>query len=191
MLNHDPEWDKGVEAARSGDLTGALFVFKKIANQKNGEAAFVEIGNIYEFGGHNFERDLDEAKKWYEKSVTLVGDTKAYLGLGRLYASEISTFKNYATAVDYFYAVKKERGAKFALGYMHEKGLGVEQDYELAITYYKLAADQGHVMALRNYGLLNIKTKRYRIGLTNFLKGAYQITQISYKDKNDERLRIS
>ena len=65
--------------------------------------------------------------------------------------------KDYETAASYLLPAadeKKHPAAQFYVGYMHEKGYGVDQSYEKALEYYRLAADQGNVLALNNIGFM-------------------------------------
>ncbi len=48
----------------------------------------------------------------------------------------------------------EDRRGQFKMGYLHHKGIGVDQDFEKAAEWYRLAADQGHAMAWHNLGLL-------------------------------------
>ena len=43
---------------------------------------------------------------------------------------------------------------QFKLGYLYHKGIGVEQDFEKAAKWYRLAADQGNAVAWENLGQL-------------------------------------
>ena len=44
--------------------------------------------------------------------------------------------------------------AQFLIGYMHEKGQGVSQDYAKAAKWYALAGEGGHPFAQNNLGVL-------------------------------------
>ena len=52
------------------------------------------------------------------------------------------------------FAEQGDAGAQFALGVMHDEGLGVPQDYREAATWYRRAAEQGHASAMNNVGLM-------------------------------------
>ena len=47
-----------------------------------------------------------------------------------------------------------ETGAKYALGVIHAKGLGVAQDFEKARHWFRSAAEQGHARAQNRLGRL-------------------------------------
>ena len=44
--------------------------------------------------------------------------------------------------------------AQFSLGYMYDKGIGVEQNYPEALKYYQQAASQGDITAQFNLGCM-------------------------------------
>lgn len=46
--------------------------------------------------------------------------------------------------------------AQFSVGVCYERGVGVEQSFEMAAQWYEKAAEQGHIMAERNLGVLYI-----------------------------------
>ncbi len=43
---------------------------------------------------------------------------------------------------------------QISLGWMYEKGQGVEQDYTKAVSWYRKAAEQGYAEAQFNLGLI-------------------------------------
>lgn len=52
-----------------------------------------------------------------------------------------------------------ERGdaeAQFNLGHLHEKGLGVPQDFKKSAAWYRKSAEQGYACSQRDLGLLYI-----------------------------------
>ena len=80
-----------------------------------------------------FADDFEDALKAYDS-----GDYKtAY----RLLVNEANT--------------KKTARAQFNLGVIYAKGQGVMQDYKEALKWYKLAAEQGYVMAQNNLGAMS------------------------------------
>jgi hypothetical protein len=112
------------------------------------ELAYVEIGNIYELGTGGVDQDLEKAIRWYQKSIqSNAPDSAAHLGLGRIYLqSEDSGTRS--KAYSHFFQVRDvELGALFALGEMHNRGIGVELDRVEALKYFKAAASNGHITA--------------------------------------------
>jgi hypothetical protein len=84
------------------------------------------------------------------------GDANAALILAEaLYNGKIMPW-NFSEAARY-YRIAAEKGSTMAqtsLGYMYDKGLGVEQDQVAALTWYRKAADHGYPPALINVGIM-------------------------------------
>ena len=57
--------------------------------------------------------------------------------------------RDYATALREFEPLAKQGHARAQtnLGWMYDKGLGVPQNYETAVKWYTLAAEQGYAPA--------------------------------------------
>ncbi|WP_317930585.1 tetratricopeptide repeat protein [Halioxenophilus sp. WMMB6] len=154
----DGRWIDAVDLYRKGDKTGALFRFKKLA-QEGCAAALVEIGNIYERGGGGVSSDVFEAEVWYLRSVEVLDDPKAHLALGRIYL-DFSGFSQRFDKAHYHLSLledSSEMGAFYGLGLIYEKGLGVREDVEKALAFYQKAMTLGHIGALRNAARLLFK----------------------------------
>jgi len=78
-----------------------------------------------------------------------------------LAANEAYQAGDYAAATRFWspLATRGNAAAQFAMGYMAEKGEGVQQDFGTARRWYDRAADQGHALAQYNQG------KMYQGGL--------------------------
>jgi len=62
-------------------------------------------------------------------------------------------------AIEY-YILSADKGNSFAqntLGFLYEKGLGVEKDLKKSIEYFTLSADQGDSDAQHNLDVFGIK----------------------------------
>ena len=61
---------------------------------------------------------------------------------------------DYAVAIELMQppAEQGDTHAQFLIGYMHEKGQGVSQDYAKAAKWYALAGEGGHPFAQNNLG---------------------------------------
>ncbi len=194
--DHKPEtgseirWKNAIYAFRDGDYAGALFLFKKLA-QEGSLPALVEVGNIYELGGNGVDQDYIEAKKWYERSVNEIDDSKAYLALGRLYYAGHGVEQDFNKAFFYFSKLENEPGALYILGRMYEYGEGTNKDLKLALSYYKKASELGHALALKDYGLLTIKQGRYLKGFFTWMKACIIIFKIVLLNPDDRRLKVA
>lgn len=185
-----PDWEKAVAAFENGDLSGALFTFRKISKQRPG--ALVEIGNIYEIGGGGVEQDYSKAKIWYEKAIDEVDDPKAHLGLGRLWYFGWGVEQNFERARYHFETIEEahEPGALFALGHMHLHGQGVNCDRDVGLQYLKKSISYGHLLALREYGKYEVTEGRVFSGLIIFLKAVLKVMILLVKSPGDKRIRI-
>jgi localization factor PodJL len=101
---------------------------------------------MYEHGT-GVERNIDEAKLWYEKAAAQ-GNIKAMHNLGSLMAALEPP--DYSAAVEWFllaarYGVKD---SQYNIALLYEWGLGVQQDAVEAYFWYSAAARQGDVDAL-------------------------------------------
>jgi len=175
---------------RSGDRVGSLFIFQRLAKE-GCSPALVEIGNIYEQGGGGVEKDIATAIKWYQRSVEVIDDPKAHLGLGRLYLQYGKTDGDYSNALYHLSLLEntEEMGAFFGLGIIHELGLGIARDTNAAIRYYQRACELGHVLAEKNLSRIMIKSGHF-LGIIAWLKSCWKIARIVFKNPNDRRLSL-
>ena len=75
-------------------------------------------------------------------------------------------------------ATTRNKMAQYGLGLMYADGLGVEQNYAEALTWYRKAADQGHAPAQSNLGWMHENglgvEQNYAEALTWYRKAAAQ-----------------
>ncbi|MCB1662202.1 MAG: tetratricopeptide repeat protein [Pseudomonadales bacterium] len=188
--SHDEKWHEAVGMFRSGDRAGALFLFQRLAKE-GCSPALVEIGNIYEQGGGGIERDVDKAIEWYSRSVKVLDDPKAHLGLGRLYLQCGKTDDDYFNAYHHFSLLEstQEMGAFYGLGVIHDLGLGVSRDTVVAVRYYQQACQLGHVLAARNLARITLKSNPFK-GIVLWLISCWKIWRLALKNPSDPRLSI-
>lgn len=189
ISGHDEKWKEAVEMFRTGDRAGALFVFQRLAKE-GCSPALVEVGNIYEQGGGGVAKDMDKAIEWYSRSVGVLDDPKAHLGLGRIYLQRGKN-DDFFNAYHHFLLLEasREMGAFYGLGIIHELGLGVARDADSAIRYYQHACQLGHVLAMRNLARIMIKRRPLK-GVVMWLKSCWKIWRLVTKNPNDPRLSI-
>jgi TPR repeat protein len=120
------------QAADSGDAAGQY-----------------DLGILYA-SGKQIERDYDEALVWIRRSADQgYGDALKELELMRVLG--LTSLEDYA-ALFTRSKVRADRGetnAQFALGLMYDLGLGVTQDWEMAILWYRKAAEKGILPAAK------------------------------------------
>ncbi len=102
-----------------------------------------------------------------------IAATGAHARPGDLERAQAAYFRgDYAAALELFepLAQQGDAHATFLIGYMYEKGRGVEQDNAKAAEYYGRAADLGNPYAQNNLGVLY----KYGRGVPKDLVQAYK-----------------
>lgn len=154
------------------DATTANKWFEKF---KNDAKAQYSLGLFYEFGNFGtywFEKDLQEAAKWYEKSAaqgypqavealnriaedlekikikTSKTNVENYIDLGK----KANDAEKYTEAFGYFQkaADMGNSTAQSWLGYYYRYGIGTKRNFTKAIEYFEKAAKQGDAYSARN-----------------------------------------
>jgi TPR repeat protein len=107
--------------------------------------------------GRGVARDPEMARTLFTRAAE-AGYPWGKYHLGNLAFSE----ESYATAKRWFEAAASDDvlPAIFHLGVMHQLGLGVPANEEVACSYYERASRRGHVLARRN--IMGIMLKRER-----------------------------
>ena len=141
-------WYEVADLYDSGDVAGAVFQLKRLANERF-SPALVELGDKYEFGGGGIDVDLAEAVEWYKKSVEAIDDVRSHIGLARIYLQSKDLDPDRSLS---FYHLKiladtDTMAGWFGLGLAHQNGIGTEVDLEAAETCFKNAVEKGHLVA--------------------------------------------
>jgi|GEM_PF-4762146 len=113
------------------------------------------LGKAYTSGTSRVEKDLSQAKLWFERAAKN-NNSEAQYELGKLFYTGQGTDQDYFNAQEWW-EKSAELGnldAQHRLGYLYSEGLGVEQDYTLAKLWYTKAALQGHAEAQTLLGSL-------------------------------------
>ncbi len=115
----------------------------------------VALGLAYASGTPRVEKDMQQAKLWFELA-SLKGDSRAQYELGKLFYTGQGTDKDYFNAREWWIesALKGNLDAQQRLGYLYSEGLGVERDFEKAKFWYSKAAREGHAEAQTLLGSL-------------------------------------
>lgn len=110
--------------------------YESSATQGNSNA-MVHLGYLYLFG-LGTEQDLTKSMNYFNNAAT-AGNADGYAGLGRYYLNNPSipdaaslAYSNIKTACD-----EDNTMGIYLMGYLYEKGIGVTQDTNTAITYYE------------------------------------------------------
>ena len=188
-IHHDI-WAEAVTEFRNGNLSSALFLFKRLA--KDGcTPALVEIGNIYELGGKDVEQDLSLAEQWYQRSVNLQDDPKAHLALGRIRLRNAKTKEDYRRAHEHFSLIEDydDMATQYCLGLIYEFGLGTQIDLSKATQFYRSAIALGHIMAKKNLARICMKDSLLK-GLWLWIGAMPGIIKVGWANPADRRLGI-
>jgi len=148
------DFDKGLEAYKSGDFKTALAEWTPLAEQGVANAQS-NIGQMYK-SGLGVLASGTKAVKWLTLAAEQ-GNIKAQSVLGDVYREGNSdVVKNY-TASKNWYEKAAQRGdmtAQSNLGVMYELGMGVEKNTKTAVNWYTNAAKQGYALAQFNLGTM-------------------------------------
>lgn len=135
------------------DYKAALQYFEKAAELGNAQAADY-VGYMYQ-NGLGVNTDLKEAIKWYKRAAADSTYVEGLESIGYIYAdSDNKDWYNPKEAFQLFTraAAKNSAASQNMLGVMYHTGEGIPQDDSIAVTYYRLAAEQGYTRAQYNLG---------------------------------------
>lgn len=94
----------------------------------------------------------------YWKFAASAGNALAQFQLGEIYSAGLQGApRDVAKAIQYYSAAKAIVPAKLRLGDLHERGVGVPQDYKLAYKYFEQASKRGSSRGAARLALLQLK----------------------------------
>ena len=112
-------------------------------------SAMLALGRMYE-EGKGCEKNSQSSIEWYLKSAK-AGNTSALFKIAEYYYNN----ESYDVAIEYCEKAKKYNLSAYTiLAECYEHGRKCEQNYEKAFKYYKLAAENGDIKAMRQLGNL-------------------------------------
>jgi TPR repeat protein len=147
------DFDKGLDAANSGDYVTALKEWRPLAEQGHAGAQN-NLGVLYS-NGNGVLQDYQEAVKWFRLSAEQ-GNVNAQNSLGSMYDNGEGVIEDDKEAVKW-YRLAAEQGddeAQTSLGVMYALGTGVIEDIVLAHMWWNIAASQGHEGAKKNKDII-------------------------------------
>ena len=133
------------------DNAEAVTSYRKAA-QLGDRVSMRFLGEMCEMGD-GVPQDTVAAAAWYKKAAEK-GDSVSSRLLGRLYLEGDGVEQNYAEALSWFRKAEFDTPAKRYRGIMHERGLGVPQDYEIAANLYRAAAVSGDIESMCRLALM-------------------------------------
>lgn len=145
-------------AKRSGleeDYQKAYELFEQAAENDEKEA-YYDLGmmNLY---GEGVPKNREKAFYWFEKAAN-TGDDSAVAQIGTIYLKDESV-RDYDLALSFFNqaAAKGNLTAEFYLGLMFVQGLGVKQDYQTALEWFKKASHPQHAFGMTGVHPISIQ----------------------------------
>ena len=152
-LAFSADYQKGLDAYKSGDYATALREFRPLAKQGIARVQFY-LGVLHE-KGLGGPANNTAAIEWYTRAVEH-GDSFAQNNLGLLYKKGLGVGKNFKFALKFF-SLSADQGhapAQLNLGVMYDEGLGVPQNDKTAVKWYRLAAEQRYAKSQFNLGAM-------------------------------------
>ena len=147
------DFNKGLEAAQSGDFKTALAEWTPLAEQGDSDAQY-NVGLMY-FNGWGVPENDKTAVKWLTKAAEQ-GYAMAQHNLGLMYKYGNGVLENDKTAVKW-YTKAAEQGladAQYNLGLMYANGWGVLTDNRRAYMWYNLGSYNGSENAGKNKDII-------------------------------------
>ena len=140
------DFDKGVEAHKSGDYITAFKEWLPLAEQGNYTLQY-NIGIMHKIG-QGVPVDIAESKKWLQLSAEQ-GYAPAQNSLGDILLYGRGVVNDYAKATEWYRLAAEQNhdGAQKSLGANYEYGLGVPQDNVVAYMWYAIASLNGNQTA--------------------------------------------
>lgn len=165
-----------------GQYLQACALYEQLAEQGN-YGCSRRLGWMY-FLGEGVERDLEKATDFFKQAASH-DDLESIFCLGKVAFS----LKKYDEAIEY-YSTANDKGfapATYRLGWMY---LNKKQYFDrgLGVTYLQKAIDKGHVRALRDLSVLQIKSPSVLFGLINYMRFIVRLIKVAANDTQDERL---
>jgi TPR repeat protein len=147
------DFNKGLEAAQSGDFQTALAEWTPLAEQGDSDAQY-NLGVMYD-NGYGVPENDKTAVKWYTKAAEQ-GDAKAQYNLGVMYDKGYGVPENDKTAVKWYTKAAEQgyAGAQGNLGVKYSNGEGVLTDTKRAYMWSNLGSYNGSEKAGENKDII-------------------------------------
>ena len=149
------EYHFGVKKSELDDGYHEAYQLFLKAAENDEEDAYYYLG-IMNYHGQGTSKDIEKAFYWLNRAVE-AGSNDAIGMIGRIYFEDAS-IQDYEQALALFKkgAAKGNLTAEFYLGWMSVQGLGVEQDYQQGLEWFKKAAHPLHAAGMTGYDQLAI-----------------------------------
>ncbi|MDR2126238.1 MAG: hypothetical protein LBP63_05360 [Prevotellaceae bacterium] len=164
----------------------ALACFEKAAKQNN-TVAMRNLALMYRRGLGIKQKDVVKAIELYTKAAEL-GDSDAMTELAALYLGNEHTDYEKAKALSKKAAEQGNSNALCETGWMFTEGIGVSQNYAVAMDYYVEAANKGNTTALN--AIANAYKNGYGIN-RNYTEAFNLYMKSAKQDDRDAMYEIS
>ena len=168
----NPEFIKAKKQHDTKNYVEAISLYEPLA-QKGNSWAMRNIALLYRYG-LGVDKDLEEAKKWYKKSIEK-DNMQAVEDLGHVYYEE----GKFDKALECFLKAAANENPKgiFMLGYLSQNGKGLPLDYKKAEEYYLKATRKNYAEAYYRIGKLyqeggNGITQNFQTAMNWYLQAA-------------------
>ena len=143
------DFNRGVDAYRSGDYVAAMSEWRPLAEQGNMVAQYA-LGVMYDLG-EGVSKDTNQALTWYRQAAEQ-GYALAQYALGVIHEKGEGVSQDHHEAVKWYRRAAEQGYAigQYALGLMYDNGLGVTADKVLAHMWYNLGAANGNDLGGKN-----------------------------------------
>lgn len=153
-------------------------------------SALSMLGTVYETGCGVVEISPENAVRYYLRSIEALDDVNSHLGVSRIYL-ENPILDPGRDLVRYHLELLASNdivGGVYGLGLLHQHGVGIPQDHEVALKYFERAANLGHLGA--KVALFQMKGAKGVLGL---IKVAWTVLQFKILERmrpSDPRLGL-
>jgi TPR repeat protein len=163
----------------------------RLAAKQGIASAQYSLGMIYEMG-LGVQEDINIAARWYHKAAKQNHD-KAQHRLEKLF--DKARIEEYRLAAEH--NGHSQEDAQYSLGLIYELGLGVEQNKDIAVKWYKKAAKKNHREAQYRLGKLfdieqtrDIAAKWYKKAAKYEDKAKYRLEEL-FNEKEIKKYRLA
>ena len=188
MRSFNEEFIDAKECYEKGDLISAYNKYLVLAKEGHVESQ-IFLGWMIATG-KVFQADPESGSRWFKQAASLGSASGSFY-----YGRYLTTQNNHIEAFKY-YLIASERGSisgTFRVGYSLSRGKGTDVNYKRSYGYLHSASKQGHIFALKEIGVLDIKGQRgFAHRFLGFFEVMYAIfwgMSLSIIDPYSDRLR--
>lgn len=169
------------------------------------DKAALKLGTLYYSGKNGLAKSYPEAYKWFKVAADK-GNFTAQYNVGMMTEQGVGDVvqKDLVKAFQYYLKSGKQGYylAQNALGRMYVEGVGTTQNYARGMSWYRLAADQGHVDSQLKlaelFANINVKGLPYNLAYAHvyynivaaYAKSPYREQAINERDNLIQKMQV-